>query len=311
MSSGYQFVSGETVGPASGYTPSLFHLPVHLCQRQALYQSFFIVHTKRKCTCGEVHFHSDDVKAISRLYAPFGSFLFDENLPAEVLSDFIGYCEGELIRRDIREVELIHAPLLYFPRQYDLLHPLLVQRGYALVHAEVSALLSVKKDDFELGLHTWEARKLRQARTAGLTARELPLQELMKIYDFILRCRQHKGYYLSMGRDEVNQLGLSFPDRTHLFAVYDNNEIAAAALCLRVTNDVLYAFYYDHHEAYDSVSPVVLLMKFIYNWCRTNDFRFIDLGTSSINGELNFSLLAFKRHLGAQLSPRYTFRKSL
>lgn len=70
-----------------------------------------------------------------------------------------------------------------------------------------------------------------------------------------------------MSYGEVEQLYLHFPEAIHLFAVYDKSRIAAAALCVVVNPEVLYAFYYDHHRDYDRVSPVVLLMEFIYRWC--------------------------------------------
>lgn len=311
MTTGYQLCTGEMVFPAEGYEPSLFHLPKHLALGSDSVQSFFIAHPKRQVCCGEVHFHIDGNKAISRLRAPFGSFLFDQRLPAEVINAFVVYCEQELRENKTEEMILVHAPAACYAAQYGLLHPVLFANGFSLLKAEVSALLDISSAGFTASLHDWENRKLRQAKRAGLRAEHLPLPELHSIYDFLAACRQRKGYKLSMNYEEVRHLTTVFPEAIHLFAVFDDKTITAAALCVKVNANVLYAFYYDHHADYDPVSPVVLLIEFVYAWCAARNIRYIDLGTSARNRSINFPLLNFKLRLGARPSPKYTFHKIL
>lgn len=312
MSLGFQFCTGLSSYRAEGYAGSLFHTAKHLALGTAEVQSFFIIHPNRQVCCGEVHFHIDGATAISRMHAPFGSFLFNNRLAPEVISDFIDYCEHELKKNGVEKLVLVHAPNQYYAEQYALLHPLLFKKEFYLLDAEVSSLLHVERGNFSEALHEWEQRKLRQARVAGLQAICVPGEELQGLYDFLKGCRRQKGYELSMSYGEVEQLYLHFPEAIHLFAVYDKSRIAAAALCVVVNPEVLYAFYYDHHRDYDRVSPVVLLMEFIYRWCAEKKFRYLDLGTSTTaEGMVNFPLLAFKLHLGAVPSPKYIFQKVL
>lgn len=310
MNAGYQFCAEATYFPAEGYSRSLFHTTEHFNLKAGEVKSFFIIHPKREACCGEVHFHANGTKAISRRYAPFGSFLFKENLEPEVLNDFTEYCEEELRNAGFREIILIHAPNRYYARQYGILHPLLFQKGFSIIKAEVSALLNTA-ENFAASLHEWEQRKLRQAREAGLQVNYLSLEKLRLVYDFIAGCRSGKGYQLSMNDEEIQQLAVQFAEAVHLFAVYDGNRMVAAAFCVAVNEEILYAFYYDHHADYDHVSPVVLLMEFIHRWCAEKNFRYIDLGTSSSEDSINFPLLSFKLHLGAVPSAKYTFQKVL
>ncbi len=312
MNSGFQFCSGTVSYPAEGYLRSLFHTSKHLTLKGGEVKSFFIIHAKRQVCCGEVHFHVEGTKATSRRHAPFGSFLFESRLAPEVLRDFIGYCENELRKAGIGELVLVHAPCHYYAEHYSMLHPLLLIKNYRVLNAEVSSLFHIGTEDYAACLHEWEQRRLRQARAAGLQASCLAIGDLLMVYNFLQDCRHHKGYQLSMSYEEVQQLNLNFPEAIHLFAVHEGDKLVAAALCLAVNPEVLYAFYYDHHSDYDHVSPVVMLMEYIYQWCAEKNFRYLDLGTSTAaEGGINYPLLSFKLHLGAKPSPKYTLQKIL
>ncbi|GIV36934.1 MAG: hypothetical protein KatS3mg032_1313 [Cyclobacteriaceae bacterium] len=308
---GYRFGTECGDVPVKGYEPSLFHLPEHLRLQTNQICSFFVVHESSKKRCAEVHFQLENGLAKSHRYAPFGSFLISTDLPAAITDRFIEYCEASLYQQGVHQIQLVHAPGIYYESAYAVLHPLLLHRGYVLTTAEISALVPVQHHDFQQGLHNWERRKLRQAKQAGLLAVKLPPEELKTVYDFLTLCREQKNYRLSLAFEEVQQLAQTFSDRLHLFAVYHTNRMAAAALCLSINRNVLYAFYYDHHAEFDGVSPVVLLMEHIHQWCAKNDFRILDLGTSSAKTGVNYPLLAFKLHLGAVPSPKYTFQKKL
>jgi hypothetical protein len=91
----------------------------------------------------------------------------------------------------------------------------------------------------------------------------------------------------------------------------DQDKMVAASISIRVNENVLYTFYYDHLRAYDSVTPIVFLCDGLYNFCQKNQLSLLDLGTSNPNGKLNQSLLDFKLSLGAVPSPKLTFQKVL
>lgn len=311
MENSYRFCSGHTPLPPKGYEPSFFHTPGHLQLRASRVQSFYVEHIKKKCRCAEVHFQLEEATAVSHRYAPFGSFLLDEQLPAAIAEQFLLYCESELHRAGVRSIRLVHAPNRYYDAAYAVLHPLLVQQGYILSQAAISALLCVTPHGFEQGLHPWECRKLRQAQEAGIVAEVLSFSRVKEVYDFLADCRAQKNYQLSLSFSEVNRLVQLSPERVHVFAAYRQGMMAAAALCLAVNSRVLYTLYYDHHAAFHAFSPVVLLMKYIYNWCGAHGYELIDLGTSAHDKGIHHTLLTFKRHLGAVPSAKYIFQKAL
>jgi hypothetical protein len=309
--SGYRFADRTDFRDRKEYERTLYHEAAHLRSQGAEPVSFYILREKSNALAGEIHFFIREHKALSPLRAPFGSFLLKKKLPVPVLDRFILYCEEELRKKGVKDVSLIHAPYDYCADVYAILHPLLFQREYQVVRADISALIPVSEGSIEGRLADWERRKLRHARQAGLSFRRYAIEELTDVYDFIAGCRTTKGYSLSMQSEEVKRLSEVFPDRMYLFGVLDQKRLVAAALCLRVLGEVLYTFYYDHDPEYDEVSPVVMLLEGIYSRTYSENIRWIDLGTSSVDGSLRFSLLTFKLNVGARPSPKYTFQKRL
>lgn len=294
------------------YPVSLFHLPLHLdLQRHTGRKSFCVLHERSKKIFAEVHFHGDGRSAASPLRAPFGSYLFSEKLPPAVLFDFVLFVEEELRKDKIKDLTLKQAPAGYFPEQHNVLMPLLLNLGYTVQQAEISSVSPVTEKPFTEVIDSWEFRKLRQARQAELDARLIHQENLEVVYSFILQCRQQKSYPLSMTLDELRVVVQKFPERFVLFGVFDRANLAAAAITIRVTDGVLYNFYSDHHIDYDHLSPAVMLIESEFEYCRSNGFTLLDLGTSSVGGKLNFSLLDFKKRLGGTPSPKYRLVKSI
>jgi hypothetical protein len=103
----------------------------------------------------------------------------------------------------------------------------------------------------------------------------------------------------------------AFADEFVFFEVMKGYERTAASIAIRVANDILYNFYSAHHSRYDAWSPVVMLIEGMYGWCQQQGIRLLDLGTSAVDNQPNFSLLDFKLRLGAQPTAKLTFAKDL
>lgn len=188
---------------------------------------------------------------------------------------------------------------------------LLLNEGFNIVNAELSSLIHLNSLPFEDKIETWEKRKLNQARKAGLRFLELPLSSLDGIYSFIEACRTERNQSLSMNVSDLKKLCNACKDDIYLFGVLHQDELAAASISIRINKHVLYNFYSAHPKKFDSLSPIVLLMRGMYAWSYKHDFKLIDLGTSALDGKPNFGLLDFKMRIGGVLSTKLTFEKDL
>ncbi len=305
----FSFHEGSPEGLKSNLDAGIFHDANHLkLQVTSGWITFYI--KRNEIIEGLVHFHVDTNEATSPYRSPFGSYLFSDSITDVTLSEFITYCEKQLSDRKVKSIVLKNQPELYSERN-KLLVTVLNKLNYQVIKEETSAVISITDKPFESGLHKSEKKRLRKCRESELIFEIIPLEQLQKIYIFLEACREEKGYALSMSFDEIQKLAKTFPERIILTAVVDKSQLVAANISIRVYDHVLYNFYHDHASEYDLLSPVVLLNEGLYNFCEAKNIKFLDLGTSNIDGELNESLLNFKLNLGADASRKLTFTKNL
>jgi len=299
------------VGYHPDFTISLYNQPGHVAlQGGQAWRSFFMLHEKRHQLLAVFQVCIDHGVGQSPLRAPYGGIECSSRVSAIQLFDFISFIESSLRVEGVTQLTLKCAPQGYRPHTSALLHTFLMNQGYQVLHAEVTSLIDVQKSDGRT-LHVWERRKLRQATAAGLAVEVLPAEQLSELYTFIARCRQRKEYALSLSWEDVLKAATRFPEAYVLFGVYQDRKLVAGALSVRVTEDVLYNFYSDHDAAYDALSPVVMLIDGMYQYCVRQRIALLDLGTSAVGDTPNFGLLEFKLRLGGAPSPKFTFTKSL
>ena len=258
----------------------------------------------------QVAFHIREKTAHTPWRAPFGSFLFSERLSPFLLYEFVKHSENMLRKKGVTAVRITEPPLFY-RKSGELLQTILLNLNYRVSRAELSSGIKIDSFRFEEKIEAWEKRKLKQAKTKGLSSKGHPLTHLEAIYHFILHCRHQRGHTLSMTLEELHRTAVVFKESFYLFAVYSGKELAAASIAILVSPTILYNFYSGHLKKYDSLSPVVLLTSNMYKFCATKGIQLLDLGTSAVNGQPNFNLLDFKLRLGAIPSMKLAFEKEL
>ena len=223
---------------------------------------------------------------------------------------FVKHCEDQLKKKDVSVITITDPPL-YYRKSGELLQTILFNLGYSVKTAELSSGIRIDHAHFEDRIEGWEMRKLRQARDKGAQYKALPLSDLEPVYNFILQCRQQRNQLLSMTLEDLKKVTAVFDKEFFLFGVYVQKELVAASISIKVYRDILYNFYSGHSKKYDSISPVVTLINGMYKYCHGHGIHLLDLGTSAIHGQPNFSLLDFKLRLGALPSMKLTFEKIL
>lgn len=309
----YHFVEGPvTEKLIAELDVAVFQQPNHLqLQSPSGWITFYITDKQTDKLTAFIHFHVEATEALSPLKSPYGSFWFLRDTTPKTLFEFIQHCEQALLGKGVNRIQIKNPPLLYQPQQSSLLHVLLHNLNYQVAQAEVSSVIEIKSEDFLSGVNEWEMRKYHMARKKGFQSKPLPVSQLEVVYTFIAGCRKLQGRQLSMPMAEVNKMLHTFPDRIFLFAVVDGDQMIASSINIKVNKEVMYHFYGAHDAAYNKVSPVVMMMKEIYDFCQHADIHYLDMGTSALDNQPNFSLLDFKMSLGAINTEKLTFQKSL
>lgn len=305
----YQFLELIDDETPVGFDLWLFHETQHVHLQSPTGWRTFAVKKKNEIVA-QVRFHIHDGIARASLKSPFGTIQSDKEFPVEILFSFLQFFEDELKKSDLNIVVLKNPPMLYAPHQLEILSVSLLNSGYKITNAEIGAVINIK-NSLEEKIDSWEGRKLKQAEESGLAAEQWELGKLEVVYKFIEACRLERGQSLSLSYREVKEVVQIFSDRFLLSVVRDKEKIAAASIGIKINQHILYNFYSGHPKEYDHVSPVVLLIKSLYQYCKATQIDLLDLGTSALEGKPNVGLLDFKLRLGATPTAKYTFQKEL
>jgi len=293
------------------FEPSLFHTVDHLkLQRPNDWLWYNAKDQKNDRIVASLYLNVNDHKASSSIRSPFGTIECSDSFPADGLFEFLQFVEASCKHRNIERIILQDAPAAYAPKKSALMSTFLINLGYRATRAEVAACIKVI-GEYEEGLSPGEKPVLQKSRLAGLTYAILPTDKLDVVYEFIAKCHQRKGYTLSMDFHDLQRTVFEFPERFVLSCVLDRTQIVSASVAIKINTSILYNFYMDHDATYNQLSPPLMLMEGMFKFCKALNIDLLDLGTSSLDGQPNFSLLAFKLRTGAFPSPKLRFEKML
>ena len=154
----------------------------------------------------------------------------------------------------------------------------------------------------EESLSKGNRKKLRQSRESDMNFSEASPSEWLEAYEVIRLNRESLGSKVSMSEIELFALLKNYPETYKCFVLKNNlNQIAASAFLVETSCENLYVYLWADVPEFRKLSPIVLLMTELVSSFREK-YKYLDLGTSAINGEPLESLSRFKGNLGASIS---------
>jgi hypothetical protein len=290
------------------YEPTLFHLPGHLAlQRDEGWTAFYALDQKSNRIVASLFVNVDGKKGTTAVRSPYGGIECAANISAETLFEFIRFIDRALARIvDVMEFKL--PPDVYAPRTHAWTFSFLHAIGFRTTQVDLSSCITVD-GNFAGAIRKTESQVLHKALHAGLTPSLMAGDKLEDAYAFIARQHAQKNYPLSMTWQQLEKTAALFPARYLNFAVHTDHVMIAAAIAVNVSSQVLSLFYIDHDSQYGKLSPPVLLIASLYDYCAMNHIPLLDLGTSSLPDGPNINLLSFKMRMGAQPSAKLVLKK--
>lgn len=255
-----------------------------------------------------IAFHVSGQIASSPARAPFGSIELFKKATQSLLIEFLEVVYWQLQDLGVKEIIIRSFPDLYSSVNSKYVYATLTAMEFEKT-TEVDSLIKVSRTPFEKIIKPSERQKLKKS-TMKFQFQQTDTSRLKAIYTFIKQCRDEREQSLSMKLGDLEKLTITFPERIYFFEA-GRAELAAAAIVIRVSDKILYTFYYAHHSKFNRISPIVFLMAGIYKFAQQEKIRMIDLGTSMTEGKINQSLLHFKKSIGGHLSRKVAFRKLL
>lgn len=309
----YQVFQATTAEPPlpARFERFLYNEPRHLqSQSEGDWTTFFLENTRTRTLDARLSLAVRDDEAVSPLRATFGGIEAAPDVPAEALHFFLEAVETGVRSQGLDGIRLTQWPAAYAPGLAARLGAALQSRGFRRLFTDQNQHLAVTAEPLETRLHESARRRWRKAWQAGFRFERWETPNWAEAHAFIQAARARKGLPLSMTAPELRRLGETFPDEVAAFTVRAGGERAALGVTIRLNARVLYHFLPADAEAFLPYSPTVFLNAGLHDWARTNGFGLLDLGISTRQGVPNEGLLRFKRHLGAEISEKVTYRKA-
>lgn len=246
-------------------------------------------------------------QAYSPWNAPYGSIECSRDIGHESLGIFIDKILEWLNKSGISGLKIVHYPDFYNQMISEIIRDCYVEKGIELIVSDRNQHLPVNTTIFASVISSDERRRLNNCFKRGFSGEMGNFARLRQAYELLVRARKRKGYREAMPFVELERMFLLHPDHYLLFTTMDKDKIIAATISIRINADIMYNFYHADHEDYLNFSPTVMSINFVYGYCQEYSIPFIDLGKSSIDGEINEGLYRFKRELGAVDSHKKKF----
>lgn len=289
----------------------LFNQPNHLTQQPCSHLiTFYLFHRNKKRADARFSMFIENNVGISPCRATFGSIEICDSLLQEHLDYFIEAINDFAYTQQLQQISIKSYPACYAPEASASISASLLYRGYQVSQTELNYHISISADPFTDLLHLSEKRKLKKCVEKGFIFGEDANPDLPAIYHLIKLSRIRRNFPVSLSYSDFEQLFVRFAGLYKVFTVRDVDKIVAMTVTVRINSNILYNFYPADDPDYRSFSPMVLLMKGLYDYCQQEGIGILDLGIATDGGEPNFGLMRFKQFIGGKPSLKFTFAKS-
>lgn len=194
------------------------------------------------------------------------------------------------------KIEWILPPDIY-PKsrgQFQFLHSF----GFKIQSVELSQYINLEQD-FSANLYPEKRRKLRRLQESVIETRILDVSFFDQCFDMIASNRSLKGYPLTMNKEDLKRLIISFPEQYLLIGTFIKNQLCACSITIKLSKTVLYQFYWAHLPEFDDKSPLVYHNYWLACQGKEWGMKIMDFGVSTDKGIINRGLFRFKQELGA------------
>lgn len=261
--------------------------------------------------CATIAFYGDEEYLFfSPKRGTFGGIMLNETIEIQLIEQFLNVIKEYLIKIGARTISIKCPPFSHDLATCSIMTNILLRQGFRLSSHELNYDMKVDGRAFIDRIDYGNIKRVRKCIRENLFAAQVGSDEYLKVYQVIKENRERRGFPLSMSSEQLGKMVEIFPEKMYFFSVYLDKEMSsmlAAAVCIALTDKILYVFYWGDIAGTESYSPIALLASTIYEFCQKQGFIVLDVGTSTILGEPSYGIVKFKRNLGFSESLKLSF----
>ncbi|MBD3368758.1 GNAT family N-acetyltransferase [Candidatus Fermentibacteria bacterium] len=224
----------------------------------------------------------------------------------KVMDAVVGYCRD----RGWEGVRMTIPPQVYFRRPHNYIDFALSKQGLGYSKRELSAVIDLSRfgEEVDLAFRSSARRGVRKAIKNGIRVEEN--DDFGAFYPVLeTNLKDRHGVRPTHTLEELFLLRkLLGGEKVRQFvAVDDRDRILAGMVMFHCNPRVTLAFYISHDEEFQKLRPVNLLYREVIDWARQMGYRYLDLGTFTLEMDVNYGLCRFKESFTARGRFRDTF----
>jgi hypothetical protein len=142
-------------------------------------------------------------------------------------------------------------------------------------------------------------KKLRQCQEEKILTKKIGLDQIADAYNIIELNRKGLQSQVSMSYENLVKSVSQYPEHYTVFGTFKNEVMISSAVTVETYSKNLYVYMWADKPDFRYLSPIVSTAQCLIQFAQDHNFKYLDLGTSSVNGEELPGVKRFKSNLGA------------
>ncbi|EJO8096905.1 hypothetical protein NUM66_001713, partial [Campylobacter jejuni] len=195
-------------------------------------------------------------------------------------------------------------PLFYNYSHITKLQNALISNNFSINDYDVNYEIYLKNIDDYLNTIKHAAKKnLNSSLEHKL--KFIKTNKLEIVFNIIKENRESKNYNLNMTIEDVEQTSKIIP--TDLFLVYKDDIPIASAIVHIMSQNIARVVYWGNTTNSNKYRPMNFLSYNLFLYYKNQNFKIVDIGTSTLHTTPNFGLCDYKESIGCSCSPKINF----
>ena len=245
--------------------------------------------------------------------APFGGFSFvREDISIDQIEAGVEALIQYATDKGYGAIHYTMPPLFYQQGFNNKLLNILSRKNFQVVAVDLNYEFNLQKftDNYEADIWHNARKNLRISLKQGFDFIKCETAETKSAaYEVIKENRSRKGYPLKMTYEQIVKTTEVIP--ADFFLLKKESEQVAAAIVFHVAPGIVQVIYWGDIPDFAAQKPMNFLSYAVFRHYKEAGLQFVDIGPSTENGVPNYGLCEFKESIGCDISPKFSFIKTI